>query len=547
MLSSFNVALSQQLELKVFYKSVYNNSVFNDFKYQSFHKSEALLKNKINTLTDSLIYKGYLNVKLDSLVVNDKIYFAFFNLGKPIKDIDIIYKFNLNTNVLKKYTYIYNDSIFTLEFSYIKPLLNALIDDFEQNGKPFTQLKLSEIAFSDSIATAHLVISNDDKRTLNKIIIKDYENFPKSFLNHYLKLHSGDVFSASKLSTVSKKINYINFVSEIKPSEVLFTNSETNLYLYLKKVQTNSIDGLIGFTSKQTGKGVLFNGYLDLQLENAFNTGESLSLLFKNNGLSQQKFDVGAKLPYIFNTNFSARGSLDIYKQDTTYINVRTDLSLDYPLDFKSGIALSINRESSLNLSSAKILNIETYQSTFLGLQYHFESFTDDILFHEKFHFNSTFFFGTKTVDSIKISQLKIETNASYLWSLNQRNAIYINNSSAFLNTSNYLTNELFRLGGSKSLRGFNENSLLASSYSILNVEYRYRTNLDSYIYTITDFAYLRNVISNQNSSLYSLGFGYKFKAKMGVINLGYALGIVNNKFVTIKNSILNLNITTYF
>ncbi len=547
MLSSINIALAQQIELKVFYNSIFNNSVINDLKYQSFHKSEAHLNNEIKTITDSLIYKGYLNVKLDSLVVKDKIYFAFFNLGNPIKYIDVIYKSNLNQKILKKYTYIYNDSIFTLKFSYIKPLLNALIDDFEQNGRPFTQIKLSEIAFNDSLATSHLIISNDDRRTINKIIIKDYENFPKSFLNQDLKLHSGDVFNASKLSAISKKINYINFVSEIKPPEVLFTDNETNLYLYLKKVQTNSIDGLIGFTSKQNGKGVLFNGFLDLQLVNAFNTGESVSLLFKNNGLSQQKFNVGAKLPYIFNSHFSARGNLDIYKQDSSYINVKTDLSLDYPLNFKSGIALSINRENSSNLLKSKILNIESFQSTYLGLQYHLASFTDDILFHEKLHFSSSFFFGTKKVDSLKINQLKIETEASYLWLLNQRNAIFVKNSNAFLNTSNYLTNELFKLGGAKSLRGFDEETLLASSYSILNFEYRYKTNLDSYLYSITDFGYLSNASSHQKSNLFSLGLGYKFRAKMGVINLSYALGFTNNHQVNLQDAKIYFNLKTIF
>ena len=547
MIFCFSIATAQQLELTVLTKDSLNNVVINGFKYQTFHKNEALLRNEINAIHDSLIHKGYLNIKLDSLNIKDSVYSAFFDLGKPIKNITITFNFILNKSIIKKYTLIYNDRVFTIGFKSVKPLLNDLIDDFEKNGKPFTQLRLSKIAFTDSIATAQLIISNQEQRTLSKIIIKDYENFPRPFLIHYLKLNTGDTFSASKLASLSKKINYLNFVSEIKPPEVLFTKDETTIYLYLKKIQTNSVDGLIGFTSKQNGKGLLFNGYLDLQLENAFNTGESISLLFKNDGLAQQKFNIGAKLPYLFNSRFLAMGSLEIFKQDSLYINVKTSLALNYPISFNSEVGLSISQERSSNLLSAKISNLASYQSSYFGLHYQFLNFTDDLLFNEKLHFNTNFFFGAKTVETLKTNQVKIEAEVSYLWLLNQRNALFIKNKSALLNTSNYLTNELFRLGGAKNIRGFDEERLLASAFSILNLEYRYKTNLDAYLYTVTDFGYLNNALVKQNSNLYSLGFGYKFRAKMGVINLSYVLGIANNQSFNINNSIFNFNIRSLF
>lgn len=547
MIFCFSIAAAQQLELTVFAKDSLNNAVIKELKYQTSHKNEALLRNEIKAIKDSLINKGYLNIKLDSLNIKDSVYFAFFDLGQPIKNIAITYRFNLNENILKKYTLIYNDSIFTIGFKLVKPLLNDLIDEFERNGKPFTQLRLSKIAFTDSIATAQLIISNQEQRTISKIIIKDYENFPRPFLIHYLKLNTGDTFSISKLASLSKKINYLNFVSEIKPPEVLFTNDETTIYLYLKKIQTNSVDGLIGFTSKQNGKGLLFNGYLDLQLENAFNTGESISLLFKNDGLAQQKFNIGAKLPYLFNSRFLAMGSLEIFKQDSLYINVKTNLALNYPISFNSEVGLSMNQERSSNLLSAKIFNLASYQSTYFGLHYQFLNFTDDVLFNEKLHFNTNFFFGTKTVETLKTNQVKIEAEASYLWLLNQRNALFIKNKSAFLNTSNYLTNELFRLGGAKNIRGFDEERLLASTFSILNLEYRYKTNLDAYLYTITDFGYLNNALVKKNSNLYSLGFGYKFRAKMGVINLSYVLGIANNHQINLQDAKIQFSLKTVF
>lgn len=543
---SYHILSSQQLKLNVYAKDSLKNDIIKGVEYKFYHQDKSLLKLEISKIKETLKRLGYLNIA-DSLVVNDQTYTAYFDLGKPINQINIDYHFDLNLNVLKNYTYIYNDSIFTLDFKLISPFLNDLVDDFEKKGETFTQLKLSNITFKGQNAYAHLTISNNEPRTINNIIIKNYEDFPKPFLSHYLKLRVGDIFNTSKLNAASKKINYLSFVSEIKPPEVLFTNNKTNIYLYLKKSQSNSIDGLIGFTSKEGGTGILFNGYLDLQLENAFNSGESISLLFKNDGLSQQKFNIGAKLPYIFNSKFSASGSLNIFKQDSLYINTSTNLELKYPIQYNSEIGVSINSETSSNLLSTKISNLDSYKSTFLGLSYQFLSFADDDLFQEKINFKTIVLFGNKTVETLKTNQFKILVEASYLWLFNKRHALFIKNESALLHTSNYLTNQLFRVGGYKNLRGFDEESIFASSFSILNFEYRYKTNFESYLYTITDFAYLNNAISHQKSNLYSLGLGYKFRAKIGVINMSYAIAINNNQTFKIGNSIFNLHFRSYF
>ena len=542
----FSNAQSLELDLKTVSKT--NTYILKNLNYKKIQNSKNELLNEINNIKIKLSYQGFLNAEIDSITIKGNKYTAYLNLGKPVEYIEIKYDKPINLKILKKYTEIYNDSIFKIKFAFVEPLLNNLSNYFETQGNSFTQLKLKNIRFKNNKATAALLILKSKPRFITNVIIKNYKTFPKTFLKYYLNIKKNDVFNKAKIKSISKRLKYLNFVSEIKPAEVLFTKNKTNVYLYLKKNKTNSVDGLLGFSSKENKSGLLFNGYLNLNLVNAFNTGETLSLLFKSNGLSQQKFKIGAKLPYVFNSKFTLNTQLNIYKQDSSYININANLAMQYPINYNNNIGITFKHQSSTNLLTNKLGNIIDYNTNFFGLNYQYNPFNDNSLnFNKTLSIQANALVGTKKNDQIKTNQYLLELTASYMLPFNYRNAIFIKSKSAFLSSDSYLTNELFRIGGFNSIRGFKEESIFASKYSILNVEYRYKTGLASYLYSITDFGFIINPFLPKNLNLYSIGIGYKFLVKTGFFNLSYVLGKTSNEPLKISNSLININIRTLF
>lgn len=51
--------------------------------------------------------------------------------------------------------------------------------------------------------------------------------------------------------------------------------------------------------------------------------------------------------------------------------------------------------------------------------------------------------------------QFYTNLNTGYNFELNKKNYININSQNFYLQSKNYITNELFRFGGNKSIRGF--------------------------------------------------------------------------------------------
>ena len=107
------------------------------------------------------------------------------------------------------------------------------------------------------------------------------------------------------------------------------------------------------------------------------------------------------------------------------------------------------------------------------------------------------------------------------------------------------MNNELFRIGGANSIRGFNEQSFFTSNYTYFNIEYRYLTASKSYFYSITDYGRLK--ISSNYNDIVGLGAGYSFLTNNSRINFAIALGNnLLNEF-QFRNPKIIINWKTFF
>ena len=95
---------------------------------------------------------------------------------------------------------------------------------------------------------------------------------------------------------------------------------------------------------------------------------------------------------------------------------------------------------------------------------------------------------------------------------ISKKSYLSIKNETAFLESDNFLINELFRIGGANNIRGFNEQSIFTNRYSYLNVEYRFLTSSSSYLHSITDIGFYKDTFLNKTSNAIGLGVGYLFK-----------------------------------
>ncbi|TVZ56981.1 hypothetical protein OD91_2285 [Lutibacter sp. Hel_I_33_5] len=524
-----NVVLSQDLTLHITSKNDTENNFLKQISFTKTHPSEKSIKKEIQLISEHLKKNGYFLNSLDSIVKKQHNHTYYYSLGKRINTAAI--KFN------NKLEFISTDKLSTHIATIIKKL--------DKEGKSFSTVKLKNIEIKNDTLFTELNIKQSKKRKIDKVIITGYEDFSKAFLKHYLKINRTSTFNKEKLISFSRKLKSLNFINEIKPPEVLFLKDSTFLYLYLKKRKNNSFDGLVNFASKENG-GVLFNGYLDLKLNNIFNSGEQFKLFWNNIAEESQEFNISTTLPYIFNSVITPQLSFKLYKQDSAFINSKLKTSLNYNLNEKTTIGLTYDSENSENLIKSNINNIKSFNASFWGIQFNYSIIKNDLFNNSKFNLTIKTSFGNRKSENKNSKQIKITSNISYLFEINQRNYFYASNSTGHINSDLFLDNELFRIGGANSIKGFNEQSIFTSFYTYFNFEYRFLLSNSSYIHTITDFGKIKNTSLIFNNLL-GFGAGYLTTLNNSTINISYVLGKTTNSSIKLNNSKIIVKWTLLF
>lgn len=402
----------------------------------------------------------------------------------------------------------------------------------------FSEISLKNITLKKDTLYASIYIKEAKKRSINKTIIKGYQKVSKKHIKRFLNINKKTLINNQKLKDLTKTITRLKFISEIKSPELLFKKDSTLLYLYLKKENNNNFDGIINFSSKEKNTGLLFTGHLKLNLNNILNTGEEFKIAWQANGDERQSFSLYTKLPYIFNSEITPEIKFQIHKQDSTFLNSTTAVNLNYQLRARIHIGASYLKTNSLNINNN--LLYEDYKSTFWGVIFSYHH-----LYKNKLTFNFNPSFGTRNTDSNKQKQFKFTSQVTYTHDINKRNSFFIQNTTGILKTDELLINELFRIGGIESIRGFDEESILSTAFSYLNIEYRYKTTLKSYFFSITDFGLSKNIESKDNLS--SLGLGYDIKNKKTSIRASIIINKINSGRFNLNNPKFNLQLTSFF
>jgi len=114
---------------------------------------------------------------------------------------------------------------------------------------------------------------------------------------------------------------------------------------------------------------------------------------------------------------------------------------------------------------------------------------------------------------------------------------------------STLFKNELFRIGGLKTLRGFDEETIYTSTYVIPTVEYRFLFAKNSSLILFAEGAWYEN--NSEGSYIkdtpMTVGAGVNFETKAGILTLDYAIGNQFNQGFDARNGKIHFGLTALF
>ncbi|MGB0175756.1 MAG: hypothetical protein ACPF9D_01230 [Owenweeksia sp.] len=412
----------------------------------------------------------------------------------------------------------------------IKNYTDRYLRFLENNGYPFAQLQFREYSFNRDTIRGKLQVTPGPYISLDSVVVKGYTNFSKNVLRYDLRFKKGMTYSEDYIQKLNEYINQIEYLSFTRSPAVAFSKEKTILFLYIQEVKSNQVDGVIGLNTKENGE-VTFNGDFQLRLLNILKKGEEIKVRWRRPDESISELDLGLTLPYLFNTAFWTEGNLNIFRQDSSFVNTEAEGFLKYLIESGSFLSAGIDYRGSNVLTESFSDNpsssFNSFNTTAYKLGYERSAVNRAVVPTKG---NLLRIYGStgirKTVNTSQRQYGWKILDEQYFRIFN-KHVIKLGVRTEALFGENLFENEVFRIGGLKTLRGFNEKSIYASSYGIGTLEYRYMIGDYDYLTVFTDMAYVENNTLNNYSanSFFGIGSGLNFRTNGGIFSLFYALG----------------------
>jgi len=537
---------AQNLYLKISGKSDTETSTIDSIGYNTKHINAKSITDEVNAITGKLSRMGFIAQEIESNEkTNDSTFLFRLRLGEKTRALHLYIGENSEIRLIafpdqKKDTVV-------LPYNEVESFLNATLARLEKRGYALAKLQLNNVKNKDNHLEAELKYTLSTQRQLNDIVINGYTKFPEGHKQQIRRMYRNKTFNQENLKKVYSDFEKFRFVKQLKYPEILFEKDSTKIYVYLEKAKSNTFDGFIGFSNGEDKK-IKLNGYVDLILNNILNTGETFTLYWKSDGNDQKTFNAAIELPYIFKSPFGLKAQLNIFKQDSTFQNTRTAIDLGYFFNYNTRLYLGYQSTESSDIQNLNLSSLSDFKNSFVTANFEFLDFkTDDFLFPEKTKVNLKAGIGSRNSKFNNNDQFFVNLELKHNLYLNEKNHINVKTHNFYLNSDDYIVNELHRFGGINSIRGFNENSLQANLFTSILTEYRYAMTPGIYAHTIIDYGYYQDRTSDNSGSLLGLGFGFGLLTKNGLFNIVYANGSTKDQAIKLSNSIVHISFKTNF
>ena len=531
------------------YSQGYNLKFINESESNKRVKIFDNYKDLVLSVEDTLISlkkRGNLEAEVKSFIMVDSLnYEVQINKNQKIKYVKISNLSDLDNDVLNILN-VYKLENGLVKFEEIDEILSEISKKLSRKGFPFATLAFkNRDLITSSTLESDLLIDYGDKRFLDKVVVKGYEDFPKNFKKNIFKLKKDKLLDLEQALDKSKLINRTKFARNSRDPEILFTKDSTSLFLYLEKIRKNSFDGFISFDTDENSGKINIQGYAKISLNNTFNAGENINFDFNALKNRDRSLKSNINIPYFLGSAFNVNYTLNLIQKDSTYTSNENIIDIDVNLN-KTNLGLGFQKNKSD--SGIETENIKSFDSKL------FNVFSEYLIIDEGDKFNPEFFklslrYGLGKKEQLNnitsISKYKLEISKKF--NISKRFKFQPLIIKEKINSKNLVNNELLRFGGGNSIRGFDDNSIFSDSYTLLKTNLNYYLNDTIYIYTIFDIANYTDNILNIEKDIYSGGFGFSTLTENGLISVNYSKGNNWGNSFNLKNAKINVIFLTFF
>lgn len=512
-----------------------------------------LLDSALNKLARQLSARGYLHSFLENsnIVYNEDSSQAVINLiideGKPtfIRNI-VISKTDSTFEVSNAFSFLEGQILNKVE---LEEVIDDLLKKYENNGYPFAAIKLTSINFiSDSlddeyVADIFIDINAGLKGTIDKIEIKGNYKTNDEVIFRELRIKLGDSYSHQEVEKLPARLNRLRFFEPVAlPQFYIGSDNKGTLLIEVKEKQTNNFDGIIGYIpSYKPDENGFVTGLINVSLRNIFGTGRSTAFRWQKLDRNSQELEMKYLEPWFLSYPLNIYLGFNQRKQDTIYVQRKFEAGIEYLATESISAAFNFGTESIIpSENNANVFTVYNSSSLTTGITLKIDTRDDPYSPTSGILFNNSYSYSRKSISGplqfittktkTKINLQRVILGLDFYFSLFTRQVLALKLNGRELQGSFFEISDLFRLGGTNSLRGYREDQFLGSRVFWSNLEYRLLLTRRSYVFLFFDTGYFlvkentEAKLSKQEAFNIGYGLGLNIETALGVIGVSFAM-----------------------
>ena len=517
---------------------------------------------KIKKFQIDKIGEGYINANIDTIKVDSPFIQPSFYYGKVYQDIkvDIDEETRLLINQSARGLRAWRN--LSLDQNEIRDAMEDAMTYLENNGYPFAKLKLDDIQIEEDQVNARLDVKKGPWISFDSLDINNSKVVNLGFLYRYLQIEPKSAYNQSLILDLKRKVDNLPFLQLEEDPKITFLNNEAIVRLPIKVQNASRFDFIFGIVPNDnsgSNQQYTLTGEVLSEMINRLGAGERIFINVRR--LRPEVLDVKLSFdyPYIFGQALGVETDFQLFRNSTNFLDVLGKAGLQFILSPNDQISFTVSNKTSrlIEVDSTAILNSRrlptqqdvSFTSGGLGitmnhLDYRFNP-TRGWALNSEINLGAKTIIKNRTIESLNNEFVDFE-NAYDTLDLNTFQSeitlfaeVYIPptpwstikwsvDAAYKFNQDQLFANELWRIGGNKRLRGFEEESIFTDRYIINTAEFRILLDKNSFLsLPIIDWAWYKpqqEGFGDWDSAL-SIGMGLNFATQAGVFNVSFVAG----------------------
>ncbi len=522
----------------------------------------------VSEILSDLHNLGYLEAQPDSIVKDALQYTIYISKGNPFHY--LIRSNNISSLILNKVRLDNRFEQESLSFEEFDRNVQEVLDYYSNHGYPFARINKNNVEITQNTIAFDLEVDPMDYIVFDSLNVTGDVQLSTFYLENHLNIRQGEPYNEKLVNDAGQKLRELDYVELNQPLQVSFSPGKASLHIPLSKSRSNRFDGVAGLAgSDDPDASMHLTGMLNLYLSNFMAMGENLEVSWQGLGHGTQILNMQGGYPYPFRLPLTTEINFELHKQDTSWLQLQVEPAIFTELTAQTSLGVFMHHASNA-LISTEIYhnNLSVPENLDFRLQLyglHFRTRTR--AYHQQLLQSGHIIFlsaaaGTREIlknDNVpaetyeetegSIFQFNGKASLEKRWQTGSRATVSAGINAATIGGNNIPGNMLTRLGGFKTLKGFDELSLAASSYALADAEFRFFTAPASFFSLFVNGGWYERMQLGHyaNDWVLGVGAGVNLETQAGIFALYMGLGTRKNIPLELRNAKIHVGYISQF